>query len=136
RGFARIERRPRAVTVGCTFEQLYQGLMSQQCARAATRMQVELRKNMPSKAGQMDICPILVPVDFVWLERMPRGVGWGKCAVELADIAAVESIREFLDIGPINFDQRACQLGAFPEAGDALLESAGHRRALAGQGFG
>src|SRR5712692_877055 len=135
-GFARFERGERAVFFGGAIEHLEQRLVAEGRARPASRMEVELRKDMAAEAGQMNIDPVTGPVDFFGGIGMTLDIGGRKRFVERADIVAVKGVDQLLDIRAINLDQRTGEFGIFREAVDLLRDLARWYRLAARQRFG
>src|SRR5260370_33872117 len=135
-GFARFERGERAVFFGGAIEHLEQRLVGEGRARPASRMEVELRKDMAAEAGQMNIDPVTGPVDFLGGIRMTLDIGGRKGFVERSDIVAVKGVDQLLDIRAINLDQRTGEFGIFREAVDLLRDLARRYRLAAHQRFG
>src|SRR5260370_30250988 len=91
-GFARFERGERAVFFGGAIEHLEQRLVAEGRARPASRMEVELRKDMAAEPGQMNIDPVTGPVDFLGGIRMTLDIGGGEGVVRRAGIFCVERV--------------------------------------------
>ena len=79
--------------------------MPQQWARAPARVQIQLGKNVTAQPWQMNIDPVIIPVDLLGLEGMLCSVSRKQRAVQFANIAAVEGVNQFLDIGSIDLYQ-------------------------------
>ena len=83
---ARDHRDSRAVAIGGAIEHVDEATIARQRFGAAAGVQIELRKNVPSQAGQMNVDPVVVPVDQVGTERMALGVGRLERRVQLAHV--------------------------------------------------
>ena len=69
----------------------------------------------------MDIDPVVIPVDFRWLEWMTGRIDRSQRPIKLPDVAAVEGVGEFLNVWTINLDQRTGQFGTLSDANHALV---------------
>src|SRR5580704_18485133 len=83
---ARFDRRACPVAFGGAIEHLGQCLMPQQRTRTRARMKLELREDMTPESRQMNVDPVVVPIDLRRSERMPFGIGGCQRLVEIADI--------------------------------------------------
>src|SRR5580700_95805 len=88
RGPARNHRDARAVTVRGAIEHVDEASMTRQRLGPAPRMQIELRKNMTAQSRQMNVDPVVAPVDQVGSKRMPLGVGGLERRVKRANVGA------------------------------------------------
>src|SRR5208337_5195539 len=106
---------PRAVAVGGAVEHIDETAMTRQRLGSSACMEIELRKNVSAQARQMNVDPVVAPIDQVGTKRVPLGVGRLERRVKRANVAGVEGINEFLDVGAIDLDQFARQVGVLFE---------------------
>src|SRR5271167_1420756 len=102
---------PRAVAVGGAIEHVDEAAMARQRLGAAARVKIELRENVTAQAGQMNVDPVVAPIDQVGTKWMMLGVGRLERRVERADVARVEGVDQLLDVGAIHLDQLAREVG-------------------------
>src|SRR5260370_32829388 len=84
-GFARFERGERAVFFGGAIEHLEQRLVAEGRARPASRMEVELRKDMAGEARRMNTVPVTGPDGFFRGIRKTLAIRRRRGVVEIAD---------------------------------------------------
>src|SRR6202522_4143314 len=118
----RDHRDSRSITVGGAIEHVHQAAMTRQRLGAAARVEIELRKNMAAQAGQMDVDPVVAPIDQIGTERMMLGVGRLERRVKRANVARVKSIDQLLDVWAIDLDQFAREVGVLLELVDPRLD--------------
>src|SRR5258708_2361796 len=93
---------PRAVAVGGAIEHIDETAMTRQRLRPAARMKIELRKNMAAQARQMNVDPVVAPIDQIGTKRMVLRVSRLQRRIECTNVACVKSINELLDVWAID----------------------------------
>ena len=96
--------------------------MTRQRLGSSARVEIELRKNMTAQSRQMNVDPVVVPIDQIGTKRMTLGVGGFERRIKRANVGAVKSVNEFLDIGAIDLDQFAREVGVLLELVDSRLD--------------
>src|SRR5258708_2609930 len=97
----RNHRGAQAVAVGGAIEHIDETAMTRQRLRPAARVQIELRKNMAAQARQMNVDPVVAPINQIGTKRMMLGVSRLQRRIECTNVARVKSINELLDVWAI-----------------------------------
>src|ERR1700688_1749623 len=105
--------------------------MTRRGARTAASMEIERAEDVPAQSRQMDLDPVVRPIDTLGSVGMVLGVGGRERFVERANVGAVESVDQLLDVRAIDFDQLARHRGVGAELVDALLKFFGALGVLA-----
>src|SRR5579863_2575965 len=122
RGPPRDHRYPRSISLRRAIEHIDEVPMPWQRLRPSARMQIELRKDVSAQSRQMDVDPVVPPVDQVRTKRMARGVGGLERRVERANIFSMKRVNEFLDVRPVDLDQIAREIGVLHQGPDPDLD--------------
>ena len=129
RGLRLLARRPprnhrdlRAVTVRRALEHIDEAAMTRERLGPAARVKIELRKNVAAQAWQMNVDPVVVPIDQVGTKWMMLGVSRLERRVKSANVARVKSVNQLLDIGAIDFDQFAREVRVLLELVDLAFD--------------
>ena len=110
------------VAVGGAIEHIDETAMTRQRLGPAARVEIELRKNMAAQSRQMNVDPVVAPIDQIGTKRMALGVGGLERRVKRANVAGVKSINQLLDVGTIDLDQFAREVGILLEFIDSALD--------------
>src|SRR5580704_12446416 len=110
-----------AVAVGGAIEHVDEAAMAWQRLGAAARVKIELRENVAAQAGQVNVDPVVAPIDQVGTKGMMLGVGRLERRIERANVARVKGVDELLDVGAIDLDQLAREVGVLLELVDAAF---------------
>src|ERR1700735_5107161 len=85
-------------------------------------MEIELRENMAAQSRQVNVDPVVAPIDQIGTKWMMLRVDGLERCVKRADVARVKSISELLDIRAIDLDQFAREIRVVLEFIDSAFD--------------